>query len=297
MTMVTPESRFDRFVDRRTREAQHASVHALVTTARGPLASALSGVGNAWTRRLYDGDFGLFDPPGDAPAISLVFVQSREGNTAIANPAVLGGGPTDQHLIYEGLTRVAADAVLAGAASAAGVNVFFSIWRPELVALRRERGLPRHPAQIVVSARGRIDVERGLLFNVPQVPVFVVAGRACLDRCAGAFAQRPWITVEPLEPDGLAAALVRLRGDHGIERISAIGGRSLASSLIDAGLVQDLCLTTTTRSGGEPNTPFYTGHTPPHLELIVRKVGADPSYPIIVEHAAIRRAATVDTQS
>jgi riboflavin biosynthesis pyrimidine reductase len=288
--MAPLESRFDRFVESRTAEAEHASLHPLVTTDLGSVTPALSAVGNAWTRRLYDGPFSLFDPPPGAPAISLVFVQSRDGNTAIDNPARLGGGPTDLHLIYEGLTRVAADAVLAGAASAAGRDTFFSIWRPELVALRQERGLPRHPAQIVVSARGEIDLDRGLLFNVPQVPVFVLAGKACLDRCAGAFAQRPWITVAPLEPDGLPAALVRLCRDHGIRRMSAIGGRSTASSLIDAGLVQDICLTTTTRVAGEPNTPFYTGDAPPHLELIVRKVGADPSYPILVEHSAIRPA-------
>jgi riboflavin biosynthesis pyrimidine reductase len=288
--MAPPESRFDRFVARKTAAAEQAVIQPLVTTHLGPLAPALSVVSNACTTRLYDGPFHLFDPPAAAPAISLVFVQSRDGNTVIDNPADLGGGPTDLHFIYEGLARVAADAVLAGAASAAGRDAFFSVWRPELVALRLERGLPRHPAQIVVSARGAIDVERGLLFNVPQVPVFVLAGTSCLDRCAPAFAQRPWISVIPLELEGLQAAFVRLRRDHGIARISAIGGRSTASRLIDAGLVQDICLTTTARSGGEPNTPFYTGDRPPRLELIVRKVGTDPSYPIVVEHSAIQRA-------
>jgi riboflavin biosynthesis pyrimidine reductase len=287
--MAPQESRFDRFVARRTADAEHASLHSLVTTDQGPRAPALPGVGNAWTTRLYDGLFHLVDSPSDAPAISLVFVQSRDGNTAIANPADLGGGPTDQHLIYEGLTRVAADAVMAGAGTATGKDTFFSVWHPELVAERRERGLPRHPAQIVVSARGRdLDFERCLLFNVPEVPVFVLAGTACVERCAAAVSQRPWVTAIPLEPDGLAAALVRLRRDHGIARISAIGGRTVASSLFDAGLVQDICLTTTARTAGEPNTPFYTGKHPPHLELVVRKTGTDPGYPILVEHFAIR---------
>jgi riboflavin biosynthesis pyrimidine reductase len=148
---------------------------------------------------------------------------------------------------------------------------------------------------MIVSARGEIDLERGLLFNVPHVPVFVLAGNACLDRCGPAFAQRPWITVAPLEPEGLPAALGRLCRDHGITRISAIGGRSTASSLIDAGLVQDICLTTTIRAAGEPNTPFYTGQAPPHFALIVRKVGTDPSYPILVEHSAIRDERAGDT--
>src|SRR5262249_18515744 len=146
------------------------------------IARALRAIGNAWTRKLYDGAFHLPDPPADLPAVSLVFVQSRDGNTGAAYPEDLGGGPTDKHLIYEGLSRVAADGVLAGAATAVGPNIFFSVWHPELVALRRELGLPRHPAQIVVSKRGHIDLN-ARLFNVPCVPVVVIAGPECRNRC------------------------------------------------------------------------------------------------------------------
>ena len=65
---------------------------------------------------LFDGDFYVSPPPDESrPACNLVFVQSRDGNTGASNPSSLGGGETDKHLIYEGLSRVAADAVLAGA--------------------------------------------------------------------------------------------------------------------------------------------------------------------------------------
>jgi riboflavin biosynthesis pyrimidine reductase len=293
--MDTPQSRFERLVGRKTAEAEHAAIHPLVTTAEGPVARTLDGAGNRWSTRLYDGPFALVDPPARAPAISLVFVQSRDGNTVVDRPADLGGGPTDLHLIYEGLSRVAADAVMAGAGSARGTDTFFSVWHPELVALRRELGLPRHPAQIVISARGEIDVDDGLLFNVPQVPVFVLAGAACIDRRGAAFARRPWVTVAPLDADGLAGPLHQLRREHGIARISAIGGRSTAAQLIEAGLAQDLCLTTTARAGGEPGTPFHGGR-PPRLELIVRKTGTDPSYPIVVEHFAIGDGAPVSAR-
>jgi riboflavin biosynthesis pyrimidine reductase len=288
--MATIASRFEEFAERKTRDAERAAIYRLVTTHEAPVARTLRAIGNDWTKRLYDGAFHLVEPPRQVPALSLVFVQSRDGNTGASNPVALGGGPTDLHLIYEGLSRVAAAAVMAGAATAAGPNVFFSVWHPELVALRmsRELSLPRHPAQIVVSADGRVDIDRGLLFNVPDVRVFVLAGARCRDRCAEGFARRPWITLVPLEPGGLRGALERLRSDHRIDRISAIGGRSTASSLIDAGLVQDICLTTTARAGGEPNTPFYVGGRPPRLETIVRKRGTDPAYPIAVAHCLVR---------
>jgi riboflavin biosynthesis pyrimidine reductase len=286
LKLAMVDSRFDRFVDRKVRDAASASIHPLITLEEGRLAQQLPTIGTRWTNRLYGGKFHVFEPPADVPSISLVFVRSRDGDTVIANPSDLGGGPTDLHVIYEGLSRVAADAVLAGASSAAGRETFFSVWHPELVALRQALGLPRHPAQIVVSADGHVDVEGGLLFNVPDVPVFVLAGAQCRDRCAARFATRDWITVVPLEPGGLDAAIRRLRREFGIRRISAIGGRSTATSLIDAGLVQDVCLTTTARSGGQPNTPFYAGACPPRFDLIVRKAGTDPTYPIVVEHLA-----------
>ena len=111
------------------------------------------GIGNAWSREHYDGPFHLHEAPPGYPAISLVFVQTRDGNTCAPNPQALCGGPTDKHLIYEGLSRVAAVGVLAGASSV-GHSVLFTVNHPELVALRLDLGFPRHPAQMVMS-KGR----------------------------------------------------------------------------------------------------------------------------------------------
>jgi riboflavin biosynthesis pyrimidine reductase len=277
---------FRHFAERKSRTASEASLHALATEAETPLAATLTGIGNEWTRRHYGGPFHVFDPPAGLPAVSLVFVQSADGNTAADDPGELGGGPTDKHLIYEGLSRVAAHGVLAGATTI-GPEVFFSVWHPALVALRHELALPRHPAQIIVSNRGNVDIDKHLIFNVPDVPVFVLAGPAFRDRWAGPLARRPWIIVLHLEVDGIAGALARLRRDHGIERISAVGGRTTASMLVDAGLVQDLYLTTTARTAGEPDTPFYVGLNRPTFDLIVRKRGTDAEHPITFEHLAL----------
>ena len=276
---------FRSFVERKTRAAEQAVVEPLVTVEDRSSRFRLRPLGNAWTRRAFDGDFYLFDPPQDLPALSLVFVQSRDGNTVVPDPATLGGGPIDFHLIYEGLSRVAADGVAAGAATV-GKKVFFSVWHPEIVALRRELGLPRHPAQVVVSRRGRINLEQSLLFNVPEVPVFLIVDGDALPPLEPALAERPWITVVRLADDNLADAFRRLRHDHGLSRISVVGGRTVASSLVDAGLIQDLCLTTSSLTGGQPNTPFYAGPRSPALELIVRKQGSGATA-ITFEHFAI----------
>jgi riboflavin biosynthesis pyrimidine reductase len=275
---------FADFADRKTRAAAGASIHPLSTVADRAAEWDVTAVGSPWTRRCYDGPFHLFGVPDDRPAISIVFVQSQDGNTAAADPTELGGGPTDTHVIYEGLSRVAADGVLAGAATAAGPDVFFSVWHPEIVALREQLRLPRHPAQVVLSQHGHVELDRTLLFNVPQVPVYLIAGEPCREHCAPGLASRPWITIVPIGPDGLRPALTTLRLQHGIRRLSVVGGRRTASSLVDAGLVQDLCLTTTSHQGGEPNTPVYVGSRRPRFAAIVSKRETQSRAPIRFDH-------------
>jgi riboflavin biosynthesis pyrimidine reductase len=85
----------------------------------------------------------------------------------------------------------------------------------------------------------------------------------------------------------LRTPLAYLRQKRGISRVSCIGGRATATALLDAGVVQDLCLTTTDRSAGEPGTPFYAGLRKPLLDLMVRKRADDPEYPILFEHFAV----------
>src|SRR4051812_4300982 len=108
-------SAFLKYVERKTREAELAVIHPLTTLEEGPLARRWQPFTSDWIARQYDGPFHLSPAPHGSPAVSLVFVQSADGNTGAANPDSLGGGPTDKHLIYEGVSRVAADAVLAGA--------------------------------------------------------------------------------------------------------------------------------------------------------------------------------------
>jgi riboflavin biosynthesis pyrimidine reductase len=274
---------FQSFAERKSRAANEATIPPLVTIEDRSSRHAHQRIGNAWTRAHFDGDFYLFDPPSNRPAMSLIFVQSRDGNSVVPDPATLGGGPADFHLIYEGLSRVAADAVAAGAATV-GKRVFFSVWHPEIVALRRELGLPRHPAQIVVSRRGRVNLEQSLLFNVPDVRVFLVIDPEGLRPLEKALADRPWITTVRIMNGDLTDAFRRLRRDHGLTRISVVGGRTLATSLVDEGVIQDLCLTTSAFDGGQPSTPFYAGDRSPTLELIVRKRGTDPGAAITFEH-------------
>ena len=273
--------RFDAYVERKTRQAAAADLPPYVT-ARDWTGTGAEAIGNAWSARLFDGPFYL-SPPRDPrrPACSLVFVQSADGNTVTHDPASLGGGDTDKHLVYEGLSRVAADAVLAGAETVRGGHVVFSVWHQQLIGLRASLGRPRHPTQIVATVRG-LDLDRALLFNVPEIPVVLLTVTAAAEQMHGALDARPWIALVTMKtPQDLPHAFDALRG-MGIERISCIGGRTLAGHLLDAELVEEVYLTTGTRDGGQAGTPMYG--KPWRDRVVVRKHGTDVETGVVFEH-------------
>jgi 5-amino-6-(5-phosphoribosylamino)uracil reductase len=271
-------------VARKEMEAAAANLCAFTTEIDRHDARA-DALGNEWSSRLFDGPL-YASPPHtpDLPATSLVFVQSRDGNTGARNPSLLGGGETDKHLIYEGLSRVAADGVLAGAETIRGGHLILSTWLPRLVELRASMALPRHPIQIVATLRG-IEFDDALIFNVPELRVVLLTVPRCSEVMHHALAPRPWITpVVMNDAHDLTDAFRQLRR-LGIERISCIGGRTLARQLIDAGLIQDLYLTTSAKNGGEPNTPLYP--TPLQGDLIGRKHGTGTDTGVVFEHSTL----------
>ena len=281
-------TRFESYCLRQENRALAAPLSGFRTVTDASAGRPLVAIGNAWSRRLFDGHFYRAQEPGnDRPLVSLVFVQSRGSNTVADNPATLGGGETDKHLIYEGLSRVDADAVLAGATTARGERIVFSVWHPELVDLRRSLGHARHPAQIVVTDRGNLPIERALMFEVPDVPVFVITRSAVAPGLRERLRDRPWVdVVDAGDPVSLAAAMRYLRG-RGIRIISAIGGRLTATALLREGLVSDLYLTTSPIEAGEPNTPFYEG-PPLSLSRVVEKAGQGPETGVRFEHFLIQ---------
>ena len=274
------------FVAKKEAEAGRAELWPFRTVSHSPSPDAIA-IGNEWTRQLFDGDFYVSPPPAaDLPATSLVFVQSRDGNTGAGNPSMLGGGETDKHLIYEGLSRVAADAVLAGAQTIRGGRIVLSTWHPELVALRAALDRPRHPIQIVATLRG-LPFEDSLILNVPDLRVVLLTIPSWLALMHRELVSRPWITPVIMDtPGDLASAFRQLRR-LGIERISCIGGRTLARQLIDAGLIQELYLTTSAKEAGEPNTPLYPKSI--QAPIVVRKQGTGPDSGVVFEQLDLNR--------
>jgi riboflavin biosynthesis pyrimidine reductase len=240
---------------------------------------------------LFDGDFYRSPEPreADLPGVNLVFVQSRDGNTGADDPSSLGGGATDTHLIYEGLSRIDADAVLSGATTAKEDDLVFSVWHPELVSLRLQRGRRRHPAQVIVSSRSALSLETALMFQEPELRVFLVTTSDAAASLRLQVVARPWIEViDAGQPLSMRQALRELKA-RGMTTISAVGGRRTATALLDEQLVQDLYLTTAANNGGEPNTPMYAGAL--NAETVLVKAGTGAEEGVRFVHSRVVRRA------
>jgi riboflavin biosynthesis pyrimidine reductase len=289
MFTKVPTQRFIDYCRRKQAAALAACLPGFRTRQQEQAAAAgLVAIGDEWSRRLFDGDF-LRSKSADPglPSVSLTFVQSRDGNTGADNPSTLGGGETDKHLIYEGLSRVDADGVLAGATTAREDTLVFSVWHPQLVDLRRQCGHTRHPAQIVVTARGDLPFDSALMFTEPELRVFIVAPSALAATLRSRLASRHWTTVvDGGEPLSFRSALRTLHR-NGLRVISVVGGRQTATTMLREGLVDDLYLTTSPIDGGEPGTPFYQG-PPLNLDRVLLKEGQDTEAGVRFEHFRVR---------
>jgi len=283
--------RFEQYVQRREQEALAAALppYETVTDRAG---AHMRRIASPWTEALFDGAFYRSASPAQPglPIVNLVFVRSREGNTIAATPQLLGGGHTDKHLIYEGLSRVDADAVLSGATTARARSLVLSVWHPELVKLRLSLGKPRHPMQVVVTSAGDLHFDEGLMFQEPDLRACLMAPSSAVVQLRDRAAKTPWVEViDAGQPLSMRRGLQQLAA-RGVAVVTAIGGRRTAQSLIEERTVTDLYLTTSPISAGQPDTPFYAGPDLP-VDLVVEKRGTGPETGVRFEHLRVRGAA------
>lgn len=279
--------RFEEYARVREQDALAATLPPYETVVdRG--SGALTSIGNEWTELLFDGPFYQSPTPAQPglPVVNLVFVTSREGNTIADNPQLLGGGHTDKHLIYEGLSRVGADAVLSGATTARSRSLVLSVWHPELVKLRLALGKPRHPIQVVVTSAGDLHFDEGLMFQEPDLRSYLIAPSPAVEELRVRARRAPWVEIlDAGQPLSMRRGLALL-ADRGVRVVSAIGGRRTAQALLDEQTVADLYLTTSPVSAGQPETPFYSG-PPLQATLVVEKRGTGAEEGVRFQHLGV----------
>jgi len=157
------------------------------------------------------------------------------------------------------------------ALAASGRRVDFLRVRP-LVGMGSDKVLPALAGIPADSPEGEQLVKlRGEIFRRDHLPY--------LRPTRGAQRLLEW-----LRDDGLQLVVATSARPEELEGLLEVAG---ATRLVDAGLAQDIYLTTTSREGGEPATPWYSGPVPPALEVVTRKRWSDDGAEIVFEHARI----------
>lgn len=159
--------------------------------------------------------------------------------------------PIDQMLLA--YLRSCCDVVMAGSTTIAAEEYGPVKLRDELRQRRTSNGLAELPRLAVVTARGALSPDLRIFSDPGQRPLIVTIARTAKERPELAELGDVVVAGEDvIEPSAMLAAL----GDIGLKRVLCEGGPYLLSTLIDADLVDDMCLTVTPYlAGSQPTTP------------------------------------------
>ena len=196
----------------------------------------------------------LYDP-GENPSVRAGFVLSTDGGVALGGTSRTLQTPADA-LAFSTL-RAVSDAVVVGAGTARAED--YGPVRPRQAgqAWRAARDLPPQPPLVLVSRSLALD-PRARCFEGPSIVVTCAAAQG-RDRF-------PDVLVAGEQEVDLPEA-VRQLADRGVTRLLCEGGPSLLTAMLQAGLVDELCLT---------HTPLLLGRAPTLLtDAVEPAVGLD----------------------
>ncbi|MQA86602.1 MAG: deaminase [Streptosporangiales bacterium] len=216
-----------------------------------------------------------FEVYGDVPAMWLRvgMVVSADGSATDEQGWTGGLGGEADFRVFRAL-RALADGILVGAATIRTGRVGPHRLRAELRARREAIGKPG-PAPIVVVT-GSLDLDWELpLFTSAESPTLVVTCTNALDGATVPDAVRPHVFTAGADSVDLDLAVNELHYRFGLGHLLCEGGPDLATGLIGAGLVDELCLNIApTFVGARHHTPLLTA-LPRRVESSLRAVYED----------------------
>jgi riboflavin-specific deaminase-like protein len=170
----------------------------------------------------------------ERPYVAVNMVATVDGRATVAGRTAPISSVADRQLFHALRTRV--DAVMIGAGTLRLERYGRLVRDPRRREQRVAAGLAADPIAVVVSGRLDLPADIPLLQDPDSHVVIVTAADASLAGCAA--------RVEYLRTSDLAAALAQLRRELGVRSVLCEGGPSLNGSLLTAGLIDELFLTT-----------------------------------------------------
>lgn len=188
---------------------------------------------------------------GAAPiGVRANMITTLDGAAAFHGRTKQVSDPADQVLLAH--LRTYADVVLVGSATVAAEKYGPVRLDDEHRRRRAEAGFAELPRLAVVTARGSLSPDLRI-FTGDVPPVIVTSEQTATDRPDLAdLGEVVTAGQDEIEPAGIISALRGL----GLERVLCEGGPYLLSTLVEADLVADMCLTVAPYlTGAQPTTP------------------------------------------
>lgn len=205
--------------------------------------------------RLYDYPAGL-----DRPWVQVNFVSSVDGAVSVAGRSGGLGNAADRKVFMLG--RDLCDVVLVGAGTAL-VEGYQGVKAGEVRASRRARlGLAPIPPVAVVTARCSIEPTSTLLTSTSVQPIILTTSTAPTARRDALAEAGADVVVAGEERVDMAVALAAL-DERGLRRVDCEGGPQVFGALIDADLVDVLCVTISPLLAGGDAGRIAVGPLPP----------------------------------
>ncbi len=202
--------------------------------------------------------------PSDRPYLVLNMVATADGRATVAGRAGPIGNRADRELFHQ--LRARADALLVGAGTARVEHYRRLVRDPALREQRAQEGLAPDPlACIVTRSLDLLPEEVPLLDDPDSTVVLLTSSEAELPPAA---ARVEYLRSPGAAPD-LRALLGELRSRLGVRSILCEGGPTLNSTLLSAGLVDELFLSLAPKLAGglDPLTIVSGPPLPEPLEL------------------------------
>jgi riboflavin biosynthesis pyrimidine reductase len=186
-------------------------------------------------------------PPGDRPHVRVNFVTSLDGASTIDGRSAGLATPGDQRIFR--LLRTLADVVLVGAGTVRTEGYAGPLVDDEQRAVRASLGLSALPRKAVVSHSLDIDVQAPF-FTEPPRPLVVTRTDADPAKQAALAEVADLVAYGDSRVD-LGRTLEALAG-NGLRQVLCEGGPALFGALLEAAVVDELCLTLTDMIAGDP---------------------------------------------
>lgn len=200
-------------------------------------------------------------------------VTSLDGAAAIGGRVGALTGRCDQELLHT--LRGLADVVLVGAGTLRAEGYAPLTLPSELQPLRTDRGLPAEVPLAILSNSGNLDPDASVFTDSARPPVLLTTAAA---RLHPLLAERAEVVVCGDDCVDLRRAVAELR-DRAYRHVLSEGGPTVLARLVEAGLLDELCLATSPALVGGDGPRILTGPgLAPRQWALERLLLADDGY-------------------